>query len=71
LSRIKEELEITPGDSVLVIGSNGDFKKLIIPELNKNTPHTEGTEKVFKILKMFNPSANIETFENVDRRKLN
>lgn len=68
LSKIKEAIEIMPGDSVLVIGRDGKLKKLIMPELNTTSPHTPGSEKVLEILKMFDPTASLETFENNDRK---
>lgn len=64
-------LEITAGDSVLVIGQNGKLKKLVMPELNSHTPSTPGSEKVFEILKIFDPELSIEAFENINKRNLN
>jgi len=69
--KFDDSLEIQPGDSVLVIGKNGKLKKLIMPEIKKNIPHTAGTEKVLEILKIFDPDAELETFENVDKKIIN
>ena len=71
LNRGKDSLEITAGDSVLVIGKDGNIKKLVMPDMNKNTPHTPGTERVLEILKIFDPTANLEIFENVEKKKFN
>lgn len=67
---LDDRLEIVPGDSVIVIGEDGKIKKLIMPEMRENIPHTEGTEKVLEILQLFDPKASIETFENIDKGKL-
>jgi len=71
LSSQKNELEVMSGDSVLVIGKDGNLKKLVMPDMNKNTPHTAGTERVLEILKIFDPTANLEILENVDKGRLN
>lgn len=71
LSDQNSGLEITPGDSVVVIGENGKLKKLVVPELNGKLPMTKGAEMLVEILKIFDPSCSIETFENIDKRKLN
>lgn len=68
---IDDTLEIQPGDSVLVIGEDGTLKKLIMPEIKKDVPHTPGTEKVLEIIKIFDPNAELKTFENVDKKTLN
>jgi hypothetical protein len=68
---INKGFEIDPGDSVLVIGSDGKLKKLVVSGLNQRNPHTEGTKKVFEILQIFDPTAKVETFENADKRKIN
>jgi hypothetical protein len=64
-------LDITAGDSVLVIGEDGKLKKLIMPEFQENLTQTAGTEKVMEILKIFDPEAELETFEQIDKNKLN
>jgi hypothetical protein len=69
--QLDDSLEINPGDSVLVIDENGKLKKLIMPEFRKNIPATAGTEKVLEILKIFDPNAELETFESVDKRTIN
>lgn len=71
LNKEKDGLEITPGDSVLVIGKDGNIKKLVVPDMNRNMPHTLGTERLLEILKLFDPNANFEMFENIEKRKLN
>jgi hypothetical protein len=70
-SKLDDSLEINAGDSVLVIDENGKLKKLIMPEFRKNVPATAGTEKVLEILKIFDPDAEIETFESVDKKTIN
>jgi hypothetical protein len=68
---LDDSLEFDPGDSVLVIGKDGTLKQLIMPEIKKDVPHTPGTEKVLEILKIFDPNAELKTFENVDKKTLN
>ena len=71
MSKIDDTLDITPGDSVLVIGEDGKLKKLIMPEFRENLTQSAGTEKVMEILKIFDPEAELETFEQIDKNKLN
>ena len=71
MSKIDDTLDITAGDSVLVIGEDGKLKKLIMPEFRENLTQSAGTEKVMKILKIFDPEAELETFEQIDKNKLN
>jgi len=71
LSKIDDTLDITAGDSVLVIGEDGKLKKLIMPEFRDNLTQSAGTEKVMEILKIFDPEAELETFEQIDKNKLN
>ena len=71
MSKIDDTLDITAGDSVLVIGEDGKLKKLIMPEFRENLTQTAGTEKVLEILKIFDPDAELETFEQIDKNKLN
>ena len=71
MSKIDDTLDITAGDSVLVIGEDGKLKKLIMPEFRKNLTQSAGTEKVMEILKIFDPDAELETFEQIDKNKLN
>jgi hypothetical protein len=71
LSKIDDTLDITAGDSVLVIGEDGKLKKLIMPEFRQNLTQSAGTEKVMEILKIFDPEAELETFEQIDKNKLN
>ena len=73
MSKLKTDhgLEIAPGDSVVIIGQNGNIKKLVVPEINSSTEHTLGTERLLEILKMFDPTVRIETLENIDKEKLN
>jgi hypothetical protein len=68
---IKQGLEIGPGDSVLVIGSDGKLKKIVVSGLSSEDPRTEGTKKVFEILKLFDPMAKVDTFDNTDRKRMN
>lgn len=70
-NQLDDELEIQPGDSVLVIGEDGKLKKLIMPEFRDQLTKTAGTEKVIEILKLFDPDAELKTFEQVDKNKLN
>ena len=71
MSKTDDTLEITAGDSVLVIGEDGKLKKLIMPEFRDKLTQTAGTKKVMEILKIFNPDAEIETFEQINKNKLN
>lgn len=71
MSKIDDTLDITAGDSVLVIGEDGKLKKLIMPEFRENLTQSAGTEKVMEILKIFDPDAELETFEQIDKNKLN
>lgn len=71
MSKIDDTLDITAGDSVLVIGEDGKLKKLIMPEFRQNLTQSAGTEKVMEILKIFDPEAELETFEQIDKNKLN
>lgn len=71
MSKIDDTLDITPGDSVLVVGEDGKLKKLIMPEFRDNLTQSAGTEKVMEILKIFDPEAELETFEQIDKNKLN
>jgi len=71
LSKIDDTLDITAGDSVLVIGEDGKLKKLIMPEFREALTQSAGTEKVLEILKIFDPDAELETFEQIDKNKLN
>ena len=71
MSKIDDTLDITAGDSVLVIGEDGKLKKLIMPEFRDNLTQSAGTEKVMEILKIFDPEAELETFEQIDKNKLN
>lgn len=71
MSKIDDTLDITAGDSVLVIGEDGKLKKLIMPEFRDNLTQSAGTEKVMEILKIFDPDAELETFEQIDKNKLN
>ena len=70
-SRLDDELVIEPGDSVLVIDNNGKLKKLIMPEFRDQLVQTAGTEKVAEILKLFDPDAELETFERIEKERLN
>lgn len=70
-SQLDTELEIQPGDSVLVVGENGKLKKLIMPEFRDQLVQTAGTEKVAEILKLFDPNAELKTFERIKKGKLN
>ena len=71
MSKIDDTLDITAGDSVLVIGEDGKLKKLIMPEFRENLTQSAGTKKVMEILKIFDPDAELETFEQIDKNKLN
>ena len=71
MSKIDDTLDITAGDSVLVIGEDGKLKKLIMPEFRENLTQSAGMEKVMEILKIFDPGAELETFEQIDKNKLN
>lgn len=73
MSKIKtsQGLEIVPGDSVVIIGQNGNIKKLVVPEINSNAEHTKGTLRLLEILQMFDPTVRIEILENINKEKLN
>jgi len=66
-----EELQIEPGDSVIVIGKDGKIRKLVMPEFRNQMEHNAGTEKVLEVLQLFDPDAKIETFSLEERKKLN
>ena len=66
-----EGLTLYPGDSVLVIGEDGNLKKVIMPSINPAKTITPGEEKLLTILKMFDSSASLEAFHDVKGRKLN
>lgn len=70
-SQLDDTLEIMPGDSVLVISEDGKLKKLIMPEFRDNLAISAGTKKVMEILKIFDPDAELETFEQIAKNKLN
>ena len=71
MPKLDDKLEINPGDSVLVIGEDGKLKKLIMPEFRQELTRTAGTEKVLEILQIFDPNASLDTFEQIDKKKLN
>lgn len=71
MSKIDDTLDIQAGDSVLVIGDDGKLKKLIMPEFRDQLVQTAGTEKVAEILKLFDPDAELETFERIEKSRLN
>ena len=69
--QLDDSLVIDPGDSVLVINEQGKLKKLIMPEFRDQLAQTAGTEKIAEILKLFDPDAELETFEQIDKNRLN
>ena len=69
-AEIDDTLEIQPGDSVIVIRSDGTLGKVIMPEVRNELDKTEGYLKVIEILELFNPNASVELIKKT-KTKLN
>ena len=69
-AEIDDTLEIQPGDSVIVIKSDGTLGKVIMPEVRNELDKTEGYLKVIEILELFNPNASVELIKKT-KTKLN
>ena len=69
-STIDDTLEIQPGDSVIVIKSDGTIGKVIMPEVRNELDKTEGYLKVIEVLELFNPKASVELIKKT-KKKLN
>jgi hypothetical protein len=67
-AQIDDTLEIQPGDSVIVIRSDGTIGKVIMPEVKNELDKTEGYLKVIEVLGLFNPDANIELIRKTKTR---
>jgi hypothetical protein len=67
-AQIDDTLEIQPGDSVIVIKSDGTIGKVIMPEVKNELDKTEGYLKVIEVLGLFNPDANIELIRKTKTR---
>ena len=67
-AEIDDTLEIQPGDSVIVIKSDGTIGKVIMPEVKNELDKTEGYLKVIEVLGLFNPDANIELIRKTKTR---
>lgn len=67
---IDDTLDIEPGDSVIVIKSDGTIGKVIMPEIRNDLDKTEGYLKVIEVLELFNPNASVELIKKT-RTKLN
>ena len=69
-AEIDDTLEIQPGDSVIVIKSDGTLGKVIMPEVRNELDKTEGYLKVIEVLELFNPDASVELIKKT-KTKLN
>jgi hypothetical protein len=69
-AEIDDTLEIQPGDSVIVIKSDGTLGKVIMPEVRNELDKTEGYLKVIEVLELFNPGASVELIKKT-KTKLN
>ena len=69
-AEIDDTLEIQPGDSVIVIKSDGTIGKVIMPEVKNELDKTEGYLKVIEVLELFNPDASVELIRKT-KKKLN
>ena len=69
-AEIDDTLEIHPGDSVIVIKSDGTLGKVIMPEVRNELDKTEGYLKVIEVLELFNPNASVELIKKT-KTKLN
>ena len=69
--KIADMIEIELGDSLLVVGSNGKLKQLILPEYKDNIEESKGTKKVTEILELFEPNAGLKVYEQMNKRKMN
>ena len=69
-AQIDDTLEIQPGDSVIVIKSDGTIGKVIMPEVRNELDKTEGYLKVIEVLELFNPNASVELIKKT-KTKLN
>jgi hypothetical protein len=69
-AEIDDTLEIQPGDSVIVIKSDGTLGKVIMPEARNELDKTEGYLKVIEVLELFNPDASVELIKKT-KTKLN
>lgn len=69
-AEIDDTLEIQPGDSVIVIKSDGTLGKVIMPEVRNELDKTEGYLKVIEVLELFNPNAGVELIKKT-KTKLN
>jgi len=69
-AEIDDTLEIQPGDSVIVIKSDGTLGKVIMPEVRNELDKTEGYLKVIEVLELFNPNASVELIKKT-KTKLN
>jgi hypothetical protein len=67
-AEIDDTLEIQPGDSVIVIKSDGTIGKVIMPEVKNELDKTEGYLKVIEVLGLFNPDASIELIRKTKTR---
>jgi hypothetical protein len=67
-SQIDDTLEIQPGDSVIVIKSDGTIGKVIMPEVKNELDKTEGYLKVIEVLELFNPKASVELIRKTKTR---
>ena len=67
-AQIDDTLEIQPGDSVIVIRSNGTIGKVIMPEVKNELDKTEGYLKVIEVLSLFNSDASVELIRKTKTR---
>ena len=67
-AEIDDTLEIQPGDSVIVIRSDGTIGKVIMPEVKNELDKTEGYLKVIEVLALFNPDASVELIRKTKTR---
>jgi hypothetical protein len=67
-AKIDDTLEIQPGDSVIVIKSDGTIGKVIMPEVKNELDQTEGYLKVIEVLELFNPKASVELIKKTKTR---
>jgi hypothetical protein len=66
---IDDHLDIEVGDSVIVIKADGSLGKVILPEMTRETQHTEGYKKMLKVLDVLKPGAE-ESFKKHNKNKL-
>ena len=66
---IDDHLDMEVGDSVVVIKKDGSIGKVILPEMNNETQHTQGYKKMLEVLDLLKPGSKKDFIEH-NRKKL-